>query len=97
MVLQLPPFEQVMPFKVREKCLQVRRDGLSIRAEFLAQFVGNFVFRAVLHQEFEHAGADEVQPKHPAVEDVENDGADRVSVELDRQAGGRYAGPKQTG
>ena len=29
--------------------------------------------------------------------DVENDGADRVSVELDRQAGGRYAGPKQTG
>src|ERR1700720_1302327 len=40
MVLQLPPFEQVMPFKVREKCLQVRRDGLSIRAEFLAQFVG---------------------------------------------------------
>jgi hypothetical protein len=75
MGLRLPPFKEVMPFKVREKFLQVRVDDLSIRAELLAQLIRNLAFFATQFQQFEHARADEVQPKHPSVEDVENDGS----------------------
>jgi len=67
-----------MPFQVLEKFLQVRRDGVSVSAEFPAQFVGNLIFGAVLLQEFEHARAHEIQPIHLAMDNFEDDSA--VSV-----------------
>jgi hypothetical protein len=65
----------MMFLEMGEKFLEVRCNGLSTDAEFLAQLFGNLSFRVALFQKLQHPRTDEIQPVHLPVEDVEDDGS----------------------
>lgn len=58
-----------------DKCAEVLRDDLWLGFEFDADPPCNLLFRETLFEKFKHPRADEVQPEHLSVKDVENDGA----------------------
>jgi hypothetical protein len=75
MRVRWPKFKEAMFFQMGEKFSEVRFDEPSIYTECGANFIRDPCFRAALLEEFQHARTDEVQPKHLAVANVEDDGA----------------------
>jgi hypothetical protein len=72
-VVSLPVFEKVMFFEMGEEFPEVGFDRLSGYAELAADFVHDLFFGATLLQKFEHSRADQVQPEHLPLADIEND------------------------
>src|ERR1700720_2933581 len=67
--------EKAVPFKERQKFPEIRFDDFPGCAELAADFFRDLWFAVTLLQKFEHPRADQIEPKHPAVSDVQDNGA----------------------
>jgi hypothetical protein len=67
--------DKAVPFKERQKFPEIRFDDFPGCAELAADFFRDLWFAVTLLQKFEHSRADQIEPKHPAVSDVQDNGA----------------------
>lgn len=64
-----------MFFKMTEKFPEVGFHGLTVRTELPADFIRDPGFGVAEFEKLEHARANQVQPEHFSLADVEDDGA----------------------
>jgi hypothetical protein len=63
-----------MFLQMRKEFAEIGFDDLSTRAELAADFRCDLCLRTSLPQKFKHPRADQVQPEHLSLADVEDDG-----------------------
>jgi hypothetical protein len=67
--------QQMMSLEMGQKFTEIEGDDIPIDAELFTDLFCDLCFHVALFQELQHSRADQIQPEHLSMTDIEHDGA----------------------